>query len=167
MKFTLTPNDKLKFKIFEKSKLFSDVTLIKNFRFYDSFNYWLLESKEYKRNNCSFYNTQLKIYKNKGEISYRLEDIQLIYRGKGNKSEIYKIEVNVKESTQIAKIKIFVERSYSFYGKIGQEVSSVFTEVRKRISQKKEQIAQKKKTDTKAIENIIKEKSNKTITDEY
>ena len=49
MKFTLTPNDKLKFKIFEKSKLFSDVTLIKNFRFYDSFNYWLLESKEYKR----------------------------------------------------------------------------------------------------------------------
>lgn len=122
MKFTLTPNDKLKFKIFEKSELFSDVTLIKNFRFYDSFNYWLLESKEYKRNNCSFYNTQLKIYKNKGEISYRLEDIQLIYRGKGNKSEIYKIEVNIKESTQIAKIKIFVERSYSFYGKLNKKL---------------------------------------------
>lgn len=167
MKFTLTPNDKLKFKIFEKSELFSDVTLIKNFRFYDSFNYWLLERKEYKRNNCSFYNTQLKIYKNKGEISYRLEDIQLIYRGKGNKSEIYKIEVNIKESTQIAKIKIFVERSYSFYGKIEQEVSSIFKGIRKRINQKKEQIAQKKKTDTEAIENIIKEKSNKTITDEY
>ena len=92
---------------------------------------------------------------------------KLIYRGKGNKSEIYKIEVNVKESTQIAKIKIFVERSYSFYGKIEQEVSSIFTGIRKRINQKKEQIAQKKKTDTEAIENIIKEKSNKTITDEY
>ena len=91
----------------------------------------------------------------------------MIYRGKGNKSEIYKIEVNVKESTQTTKIKIFVERSYSFYGKIEREVSSVFTEIRKRINQKKEEIAQKKKTDTKAIENIIKEKSNKTITDEY
>lgn len=67
----------------------------------------------------------------------------------------------------LAKIKIFVERSYSFYGKIEQEVSSIFTGIRKLINQKKEQIAQKKKTDTEAIENIIKEKSNKTITDEY
>lgn len=90
----------------------------------------------------------------------------MIYRGKGNKSEIYKIEVNVKESTQTAKIKIFVERSYSFYGKIEQEVSSIFAGARKRIIQKKEQIAQKKKTDTKAIENIIKEKSKKTITED-
>jgi hypothetical protein len=43
----------------------------------------------------------------------------------------------------------------------------LFKGIRKRINQKKEQIAQKKKTDTEAIENIIKEKSNKTITDEY
>lgn len=53
------------------------------------------------------------------------------------------------------------------YGKIEKEVSSIFKGIRKRINQKKEQIAQKKKTDTEAIENIIKEKSNKTITDEY
>lgn len=92
MKFTLTPNDKLKFKIFEKSELFSDVTLIKNFRFYDSFNCWLLESKEYKRNNCSFYNTQLKIYKNKGEISNIFTEVIEWSSNNGHKDKIPALE---------------------------------------------------------------------------
>ena len=49
-----------------------------------------------------------------GEISYKLEDIQLIYRGEGNKSKIYKIEINVKENAPKAKITIFVENSSYF-----------------------------------------------------
>lgn len=167
MKFTLTPKDNLKFKIFQTSGLFSDDTLIKNFRFCDSFSYWLLESKEYARNNCSFYNTQLKIYKDRGEVSYKVEDIQLVYRGEGNKSKIYKIEVSVKENTQIAKIKVFVENSYSFIGKTEQAITSSFAGIKKRINQKKVEIAQKKKSDTKHLEEIIKSKAKETITNEY
>lgn len=43
-----------------------------------------------------------------------LKDIQLIYRGEGNKSKIYKIEINVKENAPKAKITIFVENSSYF-----------------------------------------------------
>ena len=114
MKFTLTPNDKLKFKIVSYSYSFLDTTLIKNFHFCNAFYYWLQKSNEFDRNNCIFDNIWLDIYKEMGEISYKLEDIQLIYRGEGNKSKIYKIEINVKENAPKAKITIFVENSSYF-----------------------------------------------------
>ena len=114
MKFTLTPNNKQKFKIVSYSYSFLDITLIKNFHFCDAFYYWLKKSHEFDRNNCIFDNIWLDIYKEMGEISYKLEDIQLIYRGEGNKSKIYKIEINVKENAPKAKITIFVEKSSSF-----------------------------------------------------
>lgn len=167
MKFTLTPNDELKFKIVSYSTTFLDETLIKNFHFCDSFYYWIQEHKEVDRNNCYFDNIWLDFYKGLGEISYKLEDIKLIYHGDGNKSKIYKIEVTIKKNTPKAKIKIFVERSYSLSEKTEQVIASVLECTLNRIEKNIEQIAKKKNTDIRAIKNIIKDKTKKTITDKY
>lgn len=67
-------NDKLKFKIVSYSYSFLDTTLIKNFHFCNAFYYWIQKSNEFDRNNCIFDNIWLDIYKEMGEISYKLED---------------------------------------------------------------------------------------------
>lgn len=69
MKFTLTPNDKLKFKIVLYSYSFFDTTLIKNFRFCRAFYHWLQEKKEIDRNNCKHDNIWLDIHKGTEEIT--------------------------------------------------------------------------------------------------
>lgn len=167
MKFTLTPNDDLKFKIVSYSNITADEILIKNSRVYNNFDYWQHQRKELDSDNCRFDNIWITIYKGIGKIAYRLEDMQLISRGNGNKSKIYKIEVNANESSRKAKIKIFTENTYSSVERLQQVVSFVFENCIIWIDKTKRQIDKKKKKDNRTIKNIIKEKSKKTITDEY
>lgn len=167
MKFTLTQNDNLKFKIVSYSNISADEILIKNTRVYRDFDYWRHQSRDVDENNCRFDNIWITIYKGIGKIAYRLEDLQLICHGKCNKRRVYKIEVNANVGTRKAKVKVFAEKSYSCNDYFQDWASSSFEYFLIQIRKVTRKITKKKKEANRAIKNIIKEKSKKTITDEY
>lgn len=167
MKFTLTQNDKLKFKIVSYSNISADEILIKNTRVYRDFDYWQHQSRDVDDNNCRFDNIWITIYKGFGKIAYRLEDLQLICHGKGKKRRVYKIEVNTNEGTRKAKVKVFAEKSYSCNDYIQDLTTYSFEYFLIQIRKAARKITRKKKKANRDIKNIIKEKSKKTITDEY
>lgn len=166
MKFTLTQNDNLKFKIVSYSNISADEILIKNTRVYRDFDYWRHQIRDVDENNCRFDNIWITFYKGIGKIAYRLEDLQLICHGKGNKRRVYKIEVNANVETRKAKVKVFAEKSYSCNDYFQDWASSSFEYFLIQIRKVTRKITKKKKEANRDIKNIIKEKSKKTITDE-
>lgn len=93
--------------------------------------------------------------------------MQLVCHGKGNKRRVYKIEVNANEGTRKAKVKVFAEKSYSYNDYFQAWTSSSFEYLLIQIRKITRKITKKKKKANRDIKNIIKEKSKKTITDEY
>lgn len=112
MKFTLTPNDKLKFKIKQKWDLTISETIIEGSYFYDYIKYFVSSIKNYNPKYTVTCNNilNLEIRKNKETINYDVADIELYFHGQGNHVKVANIEVEIDERTRKAKIKVNIEK---------------------------------------------------------
>lgn len=168
MKFTLYPNDELKFKIKQSWDLSAPETLIEGSYCYKYIKYLVSSREKYNFTYCtSFANIlSLEISKNKGTIIYEIENIQLDFQGVGKNLKIASIDVNVDELANMAKIKVNIEKVPSFDEKISSFFVHVTSGITKKIDEQKEKNFNKKLKDKKLLEEIIKNKSKETITED-
>jgi len=164
MKFTLTPNDELKFKIKQGWDYSTPTTVINNAYCYNNFMELISSRKHYAGDNWAKNVFSLGISKNKGSITYEIEDMQFDFEGEGSKTKIISIEVSVDEASNKAKIKIKANQKPS----LSEKILSGIANISNKIDKKREIYKQKKfdeaKSDRELIENIIEKKAKETIT---
>ena len=116
MKFTLLSNDDLKFKIKQNWDLGAPITIIDGASSYKHIKYLIRNRACYNSTYCtSFANVlSLEISKNKGTIIYEIENIQLDFHGEGKSLKISSVDVTVDELTNMAKVKVNIEKVPSF-----------------------------------------------------
>lgn len=168
MKFTLTPNDNLKFKIKQNWDLGAPITIIDGSSTYKHIKYLISNRERFNSTYCtSFANVlSLEISKNKGTIIYEIENISLDFQGEGKNLKIASIDVNVDELTNMAKVKVNIEKVPSFDEKISSFFVRVTSGITKKIDEQKEKNFNKKLEDKKLLEEIIKQKAKETITED-
>lgn len=168
MKFTLTPNDNLKFKIKQKWDLIAPEIIIDGSSTYKHIKYLISNRGRFNSTYCtSFANVlSLEISKNKGIIIYEIENIQLDFQGEGKNLKIASIDVTVDELTNMAKVKVNIEKVPSFDEKISSFFVRITSGITKKIDERKEKNFNKKLEDKKLLEEIIKNKSKETITED-
>lgn len=169
MKFTLTPNDELKFKIKQNWDLGAPITIIDGASSYKHIKYLIRNRACYNSTYCtSFANVlSLEIRKNKGTIIYEIENIQLDFHGDGKNLRIGSIDVTVDELTNMAKVKVNIEKVPSFDEKIFSFFSLMTSGFTKKIEEQKNKNFNKELEEKKILEEIIKNKAKETITNEY
>lgn len=168
MKFTLTPNDDLKFKINQNWDLGAPITIIDGASTYKNIKYIIRNRERFNSTySTSFANVlSLEISKNKGTVIYEIENIQLNFQGQGKALKVSSIDVIVDELTNRAKVKLNIEKVLSFEEKISSFFSRVTSGITKKIEEQKDKSFNKKLEDKKILEEIIKNKAKETITKE-
>lgn len=170
-KFTLLPNDEIKFKI-KKGWTFSALEIISDGTYY----YELLkkltdETDETKDNALSNSNWSdaftLELSKDKGLISYEIEEFQLNSQGAGNLAKVISLDVILSDKANKAKVTLNVEQFPSLKEKITSFLAYITSGVSKKLSEQKSKNIAKELEDKKLIEEIIKQKAKETITNEY
>lgn len=169
MKFTLYPNDELKFKIKQSWDLSAPETLIEGSYCYKYIKYLVSSREKYNFTYCtSWINIlRLKISKDKGTVIYGIEKIQLDFQGEGKNLRAVSIDVTIDELTGVAKIKVNIEKVPSFDEKLSSFFASITSGISKNIDEQKSKKIEKELNDKKHLEEIIKQKAKETITDEY
>lgn len=169
MKFTLYPNDELKYKIKQSWDLSAPETLIEGSYCYKYIKYLVSSREKYNFTYCtSWINIlRLKISKDKGTVIYGIEKIQLDFQGEGKNLRVVSIDVTIDELTGVAKIKVNIEKVPSFDEKLSSFFASITSGISKNIDEQKSKKIEKELNDKKHLEEIIKQKAKETITDEY
>ena len=169
MKFTLYPNDELKFKIKQSWDLSAPETLIEGSYCYKYIKYLVSNREKYNFTYCTSWTNilHLKISKDKGTVIYEIEKIQLDFQGEGKNLRVVSIDVTIDELTGVAKIKVNIEKVPSFDEKLSSFFASITSGISKNIDEQKSKKIEKELNDKKHLEEIIKQKAKETITDEY
>lgn len=166
MKFTLYPNDELKFKLKQSWTLDTQQTLIQNQYCYSKIEQFIERRKIQAIAPWPVVFT-LEIKKGKGKVKYDLEDLQLDIKGEGKTLRVISIDVILNEKNDKARIKVNLERVQSLTEKIQTFFSSTTSGVSKKIDGQKSKKIERELNDTKHLEEIIKQKAKETITNEY
>ena len=167
-KFTLLPNDEIKFKIkqgwtFSAPEIMADGTY-----YYKSLEELIAEIKNNALSNSNWANVfTLELSKDKGLISYEIEDFQLNSQGTGNLAKVISIDVILSDKENKAKVTLNVERLPSLKEKITSFLVHITSGISKKLSEQKSKNIAKELEDKKLIEEIIEQKAKETITDEY
>lgn len=177
MKFTLYPNDELKFKIKQRWDFSVPEILVIDSWCYKQIKYLIASIKNYNPTRNTYWDrvmfleikkgTGLEIKKGTGTIIYEVEDVQLNFQGQGENLKVISIEVSVDENTDRAKVKVNIEKVPSLVEKIQTTFACMTSGITKKIEEQKSRKFQKELDDKKLIEEIIKQKAKETITDEY
>lgn len=168
MKFTLYPNDEIRFKIkqdgaFATNEIIADLTY-----YYKSLKELIDEIKDNALLNANWANAfTLELSKDKGLISYELEDAQLNSQGTGNLAKVISVDVILNDKANKAKVTLNVERFPSLKEKITSFLAHITSGISKKLSEQKSKNIAKELEDKKLIEEIIEQKAKETITDEY
>lgn len=167
-KFTLLPNDEIKFKI-KKGWTFSEPqTIADGTYYYESFKKLIDETKDNALSNDNWANAfTLELSKDKGLISYEIEDFQLNSQGTGNLAKVISIDVILSDKENKAKVTLNVERHPSLKEKITSFLTHITSGISKKLSERKSKNIAKELEDKKLIEEIIEQKAKETITNEY
>ena len=167
-KFTLLPNDEIKFKI-KKGWTFSAPQIIADGTYYyESFKKLIDETKDNALSNDNWANAfTLELSKDKGLISYEIEDFQLNSQGTGNLAKVISIDVILSDKENKAKVTLNVERHPSLKEKITSFLTHITSGISKKLSERKSKNIAKELEDKKLIEEIIEQKAKETITNEY
>lgn len=168
MKFTLYPNDELKFKIKQRWDFSAPEVLIINSYCYRQIKYLIASIKNYNPTRNTYWDRLvfLEIKKGAGTIIYEVEDIQLDFQGQGENLKVISIEVSVDGNTDRAEVKVNIEKVPSFVEKIQSTFTYMTSGITKRIEEQKSKKFQKELDDKKLIEEIIKNKAKETITED-
>ena len=167
-KFTLLPNDEIKFKIkkgwtFSAPEIISDGTY-----YYKSLKELIDEIKSNAFSNANWANAfTLELSKDKGLISYEIEDFQLNSQGTGNLAKVISIDVILSDKANKAKVTLNVERFPSLKEKITSFLVHITSGISKKLLEQKSKNIAKELEDKKLIEEIIEQKAKETITNEY
>lgn len=170
MKFTLTPNDELNFKIIQNWDLSTPKTIINDSYCYKYIKDFISNRENYNSTYSISSNTvvlKLEISKDKGRIIYGIEDIQLNFQGQGKVLKVISIEVLTDDNTNKVKIKANIERVFSLDEKISSFFTCITSGISKKIEKQKSKEFAKELHDKKLIEEIIKKKAKETIINEY
>ena len=169
MKFTLYPNDDLKFKIKQSWDLSAPETLIEGSYCYKYIKYLVSSREKYNFTYCTSWTNilRLKISKDKGTVIYEIEEIQLDFQGEGKNLRVVSIDVTIDELTGTAQIKVNIEKVPSFDEKLSSFFARLTSGISKKIEEQKNKKIEKELNDKKNLEEIIKQKAKETITDEY
>lgn len=164
-KFTLLPNDEIKFKI-KKGWTFSAPQIIADGTYYyESFKKLIDETKDNALSNDNWANAfTLELSKDKGLISYEIEDFQLNSQGTGNLAKVISIDVILSDKENKAKVTLNVERHLSLKEKITSFLTHITSGISKKLSERKSINIAKELEDKKLIEEIIEQKAKETIT---
>lgn len=165
-KFTLYPNDELKFKLKQSWTLDTQETLIQNQYCYSKIEQFIERRKIQAIAPWPVIFT-LEIKKDKGKIKYELEDLQLNIQGVGKVLRVISVDVFTNKENDKAKIKVNLERVQSLTEKIQTFFSSTTSGISKKIDEQKSKKIERELNDTKHLEEIIKQKAKETITNEY
>lgn len=167
-KFTLLPNDEIKFKIkeggtFATNEIMADLTY-----YYKSLEELIAEIKNNALSNSNWANAfTLELSKDKGLISYEIEEFQLNSQGAGNLAKVISVDVILSDKANKAKVTLNVERFPSLKEKITSFLAHITSGISKKLSEQKSKNIAKELEDKKLIEEIIEQKAKETITDEY
>lgn len=168
MKFTLYSNDnELNFKLKQGWDYSTPTTVINNAYCYKNFMELIDSRKHYAGDNWAKNIFSLEISKNKGSITYEIEDMKFDFEGEGSKTKIIRIEASVDEASNKAKIKIKANQEPSLSEKILSGISNISNKIDKKREIYKQKKFDEAKSDRELIENIIEQKAKETITDEY
>lgn len=163
-KFTLYPNDELKFKLKQSWTLDTQETLIQNKYCYSKIEQFIERRKIQAIAPWPVVFT-LEIKKGKGKVKYDLEDLQLDIKGEGKTLRVISIDVIIlNEKNDKARIKVNLERVQSLTEKIQTFFSSTTSGISKKIDEQKSKKIERELNDTKHLEEIIKQKAKETIT---
>lgn len=168
MKFTLYPNDELKFKIKQRWDFSAPEVLVVDSWCYKQIKYLIASIKNYNPTRNTYWDRLvfLEIKKGTGTIIYEVEDMQLDFQGQGENLKVISIEVSVDENTDRAKVKVNIEKVPSFVEKIQSLYAYMTSGITRKIEEEKNRKLQKELDDKKLIEEIIKNKSKETITED-
>lgn len=168
MKFTLYPNDELKFKIKQSWDLSAPEVLIINSWCYRQIKYLIASIKNYNPTRNTYWDRLvfLEIKKGAGTIIYEVEDMQLDFQGQGENLKVISIEVSVDENTDRAEVKVNIEKVPSLVERIQSTFTYMTSGITKKIEEQKNKKRQKELDDKKLIEEIIKNKAKETITED-
>lgn len=168
MKFTLYPNDELKFKIKQRWDFSAPEVLIVDSWCYKQIKYLITSIKNYNPTRNTYWDRLvfLEIKKGTGTIIYEVEDMQLDFQGQGENLKVISIEVSVDENTDRAEVKVNIEKVPSFVEKIQSLYTYMTSGITKKIDEQKNKKFQKELDDKKLIEEIIKNKAKETITED-
>lgn len=102
MKFTLYPNDELKFKIKQRWDLSAPEVLVVDSWCYKQIKYLIASIKNYNPTRNTYWDRLvfLEIKKGTGTIIYEVEDMQLDFQGQGEKLKVISIEVSVDDTAK-------------------------------------------------------------------
>ena len=168
MKFTLYPNDELKFKIKQRWNSSTPEVLVLDSWCYKQIKYLITSIKNYNPTRNTYWDRLvfLEIKKGAGTIIYEVEDMQLDFQGQGENLKVISIEVSVDENTDRAEVKVNIEKVPSLVERIQSTFAYMTSGITKRIEEQKNKKFQKELDDKKLIEEIIKNKAKETITED-
>lgn len=167
-KFTLLPNDEIKFKIKQGWTFSSPEIVADGTYYYKSLEELIAEIKNNTLSNSNWANAfTLELSKDKGLISYEIEDFQLSSQGVGNLAKVISVDVILSDKANKARVTLNVERHPSLKEKITSFLVHITSGISKKLSEQKSKNIAKELEDKKLIEEIIEQKAKETITDEY
>ena len=167
-KFTLLPNDEIKFKIKQGWTLSAPEIMADGTYYYKSLEELIAEIKNNVLSNSNWANAfTLELSKDKGLISYEIEDFQLSSQGVGNLAKVISVDVILSDKANKAKVTLNVERHPSLKEKITSFLVHITSGISNKLSEQKSKNIAKELEDKKLIEEIIEQKAKETITDEY
>ena len=157
-KFTLLPNDEIKFKIkkgwtFSAPEIISDGTY-----YYESLKKLTDETKDNALSNSNWADAfTLELSKDKGLISYEIEEFQLNSQGAGNLAKVISLDVILSDKANKAKVTLNVEQFPSLKEKITSFLAYITSGISKNYQSKKVKILQK----NLRIKSLLKKSLNK------
>lgn len=167
-KFTLLSNDEIKFKIKQGGTFATTEIMADGTYYYKSLKELIEEIKSNALLNSNWANAfTLELSKDKGLISYEIEEFQLSSQGAGNLAKVISIDVILNDKVNKAKVTLNVERFPSLKEKITSFLAHITSGISKKLSEQKSKNIAKELEDKKLIEEIIEQKAKETITDEY
>ena len=139
MKFTLYPNDELKFKIKQRWDFNAPEVLVVDSWCYKQIKHLIASIKNYNPTRNTYWDRLvfLEIKKGAGTIIYEVEDIQLDFQGQGENLKIISIEVSVDENTDRAEVKVNIEKVPSFVERIQSTFAYMTSGITKKIEEQK------------------------------
>ena len=163
-KFTLLPNDEIKFKIKEGGTFATNEIMADSTYYYKSLKEFIDKIKDNALSNDNWANSlTLELSKDKGLISYELEDVQLNSQGAGNLAKVISVDVILSDKENKAKVTLNVERFLSLKEKITSILTYVTSGISKKLSEQKSKNIAKELEDKKLLEEIIEQKATETI----
>ena len=170
-KFTLYPNDKeLNFRMNQLWDWDAPVTVIKNSYCYKYFPNLVARQKVFATELGMDWRKDfltLEVYKGNNSIAYKLKDIQLDFKGDGNKIKITSIEVTADEENDTAKIKIHAQQEASLIEKILMPIDDLFYKIKEKLYEIGNDKKVKEYNKKEAKRAFIEKKAKETITNEY